>query len=132
MDKGVYGGKWPVNKVGDDDNKELEEWRKVFNRKMGTKAFIRGDIGAYFDDLPMYDDPELTLTRVVEELIWHWIGRLQDSGWCGYDDIPKDHKRQYKVVCNNFLKKYADKELVPDYCLNWGHVKIEDGKVLLK
>ncbi|MFW5794522.1 MAG: hypothetical protein ACOCV1_03455 [Bacillota bacterium] len=109
----------------------MENWRKDLNKKMNTKAFIRGDLNAYFDDLPMIEDEKLTLERVLEELIFHWEGRLMSTSWVGYYDISNYEKRQYKKVCNNFLKKYGDKNLVPDYCLDSQRVKIVNGKVKL-
>lgn len=110
-----------------------EKWRKVLKKKMDTKAFQ--EVG--FDETELYpvltddgvDMETVPLKTIVEELIWHWAGKLTEPWWCGYEDYSRYQKKRFKAVANNFLKNFASPEIINKTYRRW--VRIEDGTVQL-
>ena len=97
-----------------EGGKILEQWRQDFKRKLETKAFIEVDLSVhlyniYCDD--NVDEDTIPLKTVLEEIIWHWIGRLNEGGHVD-SSLSNYKKRQYKKVADNFLKKYYDEDIV--------------------
>lgn len=110
----------------------MEEWREVFKKKLKTKAFCDTDFTYFIENLMEKEDKtidNISLEKVIEEIIWHWNGRLNAyssmlSGHiCGVD------KGNFKRVANNFLKRYSRE--VEDIRLEGEVILTNEGRIKL-
>jgi len=111
-----------------------EKWREAFKRKLDTKAWEEADFGyAHLEPVFCDDDVDIdTISRlsVIEEIVWHWAGRLTCDGWVGYYEISNRKKKAFRRVANTFLKNHAkpeDIEDLPKYVRK--HLTVKDGIV---
>ena len=113
----------------------MEEWRKVYFKKLETKAFRKADFGPTFHAV-LEDEEEthktIDKTIVANQLLWHW-DRLN----AGYSDalardINNQDKHNFKSVTNNLIRKYFKKDDFKEWYLSLGTNIVEDDIVQLK
>ena len=112
-------------------------WRSDYKRKLETKAWYFAGFTSQLEDIIYCDDSvdadTIPLTTVIEEIIWHWTGKLKDPHSAYHEDFTSTQKNNFKQVSNGFLKKYGDKKLAGSQLKYKSKLKFtEDGKVLLK
>ena len=111
----------------------MEKWRKVYFKKLKTKAFSKVNFGPTFQAVLEDENKShktIDKSTVANQIVWHWE-RINDRGDMLSVDIKNKDKYNFKSVANNILKKYFTKDDFDDFYLSL-RVKIIDNLVQLK